>query len=144
MGWVWQAITGADDETPVALPWLIFGRRVRTTSFGMSVSMFILALTIYLNIGADGLNTVAGKALGVLAMLIGLTLWIGFWLRSNSMMIHGLLWSASLWGGVGVTLIWATGPLNPSAWVSFVLTIIGGGAWLQEFAWRKWRRRARP
>lgn len=144
MGWVWQALTGDLKETPVALPWLFLGRRVRTTALGMSISMFVLALTVYLDIGANGLNTVTGDALGVLAFFIGMLLWIGFWVRSDSMMIHGLLWSASLWGGVGVTLILATGPLNPSAWVSFVLTVIGGGAWLQEFGWRRWGRRARP
>ena len=142
MGWVWQTLTGYHDETPVALPWLIFGRRVRTTALGMSLSMFVLAITTYLNVGADGLNAATGDALGLGALVIGLMLWVGFWARSDSMMVNGLLWSASLWGGVGVTLIWATGWLNPSAWVSFVLTFIGGGAWLQEFAWRRRRRRA--
>ena len=107
-------------------------RASRPYALSTAIATGALTLALVLNsVVGNLLNTFPGDILAVMAAVTTALLASGWWFRKDSWMVHGLLWSAGVWGGAAVILT-----LEGISWLSATLAwcfVIGsGGAWLLE------------
>ena len=116
-----------------ALPWLIFGRKVRPYALAVSLSTAVIAWACLAGIAVGKLlDGLAGTIVGVAAVVTVAALWAGWLTRSEVWMHRGLLWSAGVWAAIATILAIDVGPINVNTLLAAAWVIASGGAWLLE------------
>lgn len=125
------------------LPWKFLGRKVRPYAF--AVTFVCIVLTVALLVTGDDVGNVldndenvaghfnlVGYTIGVTAMLAGIFLIAGWWLRSDRFMRWGLLVSAFMFATRAAFLFMDLGWHHVPGWISLGWVLASGGAWLLE------------
>lgn len=117
------------------LPWLLWGRHVRPLEFGLSLSCAVLVALIGTGSSLWGSPDPWSVAMAVVAGSATIALWVGFWVPSSTLMMHGLMLGAVAFaargGYIGAAGDWSTGA-TLTACLSWTISIMAGGAWLLE------------
>lgn len=117
------------------LPWLFLGRKIRP--YALAVSLACLVITFGLLVRQDDTGdvldgTLTGYVIGAVALTSSVLLWLGFWIKSDSLMRHGLLLSAGFFMGRWLFLSLDTSFFKTNAMLSFCWAIASAGAYLLE------------
>ena len=116
-----------------ALPWTLWGRKVRPYALAVSLSTGVIAWACLAGIGVGRLlDGLAGIIVGIAAVVTVLALWCGWLAKSERWLLHGLLWSAGVWAAVTMILALDVGFINVNTLLALAWVIASGGAWLLE------------
>ena len=114
------------------LPWMIFGRKIRPYSLFLSIACAVSAWSLLTHSAAGkSLDGTAGIIVGICALAAVLFLWLGYLLRNDILMRHGLMTSIGSWSAVGTFL--ALEQASPtSSLLAFCWAGASAGAYLLE------------
>ena len=116
-----------------ALPWSLWGRKVRPYALAVSLSTAVIAWACLAGIAVGKLlDGLAGTIVGVAAVVTVAALWAGWLTRSEVWMHRGLLWSAGVWAAIATILAIDVGPINVNTLLAAAWVIASGGDWLLE------------
>ena len=116
-----------------ALPWSLWGRKVRPYALAVSLSTAVIAWACLAGIAVGKLlDGLAGTIVGVAAVVTVAALWAGWLTRSEVWMHRGLLWSAGVWAAIATILAIDVGLINVNTLLAAAWVIASGGAWLLE------------
>ena len=116
-----------------ALPWSLWGRKVRPYALAVSLSTAVIAWACLAGIAVGKLlDGLAGTIVGVAAVVTVAALWAGWLTRSEVWMHRGLLWSAGVWAAIATILAIDVGFVNVNTLLAAAWVIASGGAWLLE------------
>ena len=116
-----------------ALPWSLWGRKVRPYALAVSLSTAVIAWACLAGIAVGKLlDGLAGTIVGVAAVVTVAALWAGWLTRSEVWMHRGLLWSAGVWAAIATILTIDVGLINVNTLLAAAWVIASGGAWLLE------------
>ena len=116
-----------------ALPWSLWGRKVRPYVLAVSLSTAVIAWACLAGIAVGKLlDGLAGTIVGVAAVVTVAALWAGWLTRSEVWMHRGLLWSAGVWAAIATILAIDVGPINVNTLLAAAWVIASGGTWLLE------------
>ena len=116
-----------------ALPWSLWGRKVRPYALAVSLSTAVIAWACLAGIAVGKLlDGLAGTIVGVAAVVTVAALWWGWLAKSEVWMHRGLLWSAGVWAAIATILAIDVGPINVNTLLAAAWVIASGGAWLLE------------
>lgn len=118
------------------LPWEFFGRKIRPTSFGLSLVCLVLVWTDLIkrndlgNILDNG--SPEGLVIGSVALVALSLLWGGFLANKDSLMRWGLLLATGAFAARSAFLLEDRGWDFTPFWISVCVTVIAGGSWILE------------
>ena len=116
-----------------ALPWSLWGRKVRPYALAVSLSTAVIAWACLAGIAVGKLlDGPTGVIVGAAAVAAVAAMWWGWLARSEMWMHRGLLWSAGVWAAVTTILATDVGIVNVNTLLSAAWVIASGGAWLLE------------
>ena len=116
-----------------ALPWSLWGRKVRPYALAVSLSTAVIAWACLAGIAVGKLlDGLAGTIVGAAAVATVAAMWWGWLARSEMWMHRGLIWSAGVWSAIATILAFDVGILNVNTLLAAAWVIASGGAWLLE------------
>ncbi len=118
------------------LPWLMFNRRVRPLSLGLSLACLVVFWTDVLKREDAGETfdhgSPEGIMTGLLALVCVISLWAAFWRKNEQWMRWGLLGSAGIFSVRSAYILLDRGWDSTSMWLSVCIVIMASGAYLLE------------
>ena len=107
-------------------------RAVQPYALAVSLATAVVVASMLTESGVGAvLDGLWGKAIGVVAAVATVELWVGWWAQSRRWMLQGLLTSAAVWSAIGTIIL-----IEQSSWVSGALAlcwaVASSGAWLLE------------
>lgn len=116
-----------------ALPWSLWGRKVRPYALAVSLSTAVIAWACLAGIAVGKLlDGPTGVIVGAAAVITVAALWWGWLARSEMWMHRGLIWSAGVWSAIATILTIDVGFVNVNTLLAAAWVIASGGAWLLE------------
>lgn len=115
------------------LPWRVLDRVIRPFSFAVSLATFVLTLGIATDntVGVSLDSGLGGVVFVAASFTTTALLWCGWWVKSTSLMTHGLLLAAAVWAAAGYVIL-----LEGASWVSGCValcwSVAAAGSWLLE------------
>lgn len=121
------------------LPWYLLGRQVKPFSLALSLACLTIGWLILGDRTTPSAITGSlwADVIAVVALLACALLWVGFWVRSDLLMRHGLLLAAGAWMARAAAVAVLDGPLTQTASLSACWALAAAGAWLLESAWSR-------
>lgn len=114
------------------LPWRLRGRALRPYAFAVSLATAVTMWSVFTRSAVGQLlDGLPGQLVGVAALFSVLSLWVGFWFRSDNIMRLGLLWTTGVWTTISTILFIDVGA-TPSTLLAGCWAVASGGAWLLE------------
>ncbi len=116
-----------------ALPWSLWGRKVRPYALAVSIATAVIAYACLVGIAVGKLlDGPTGVIVGSRAVVTVAALWWGWLAKSEAWMHRGLIWSAGVWAAIATILAIDVGPINVNTLLAAAWVIASGGAWLLE------------
>jgi hypothetical protein len=115
-----------------------YGRRVRP--YALAVTYSTLVISYMLLVGRDGPGasldgTYPGISVGAAGAIAAIALFVGFWIRSDQLMMVGLLLTSGAWFARGVFVLLDQGWVE-STFLSMGWVVASVGAFCLEFLHR--------
>mgnify|MGYP007044011943 CR=1 FL=1 len=117
------------------LPWLLLGRRVRPYAIALSLACASVAYSLLIrgsDIGDALDKTIGGYIIGSAALICIFFFWVGFWIKSDALMRHGLLIASGVFAARWMVLTLDDHLLALTGLLSGCWAIASAGAYLLE------------